>query len=128
MSDLLKTGQQWLSSKLTAHASREVVYRRGEQQQTLTATIGKTIAEQDSGNGLLLRTEIRDYLINTNDLKLGGQQILPERGDQIIESDVDAIYVYEVLPIGNQRAWRYSDPFRLKLRIHTRLIETQTSS
>ena len=44
-----------------------------------------------------------------------------------IENDDGKNFTYEVLPIGNQRAWRYSDPFRLKLRIHTKLITTEES-
>ena len=127
MSDLLKAGQKWLAEKLTKHASREITYRRGEVESTVTATIGKTMADQDTGDGLVLRMEIRDYLIDTGDLKLDGQPTLPERGDLIIENDDGKNFTYEVLPIGNQRAWRYSDPFRLKLRIHTKLITTEES-
>jgi len=127
MSDLLKAGQKWLAEKLKKHASREITYRRGEVESIVTATIGKTMADQDTGDGLVLRMEIRDYLIDTADLKLDGQLTLPERGDLIIETDDDKNFTYEVLPIGNQRAWRYSDPFRLKLRIHTKLITTEES-
>ena len=127
MSDLLKVGQKWLAEKLTKHASREITYWRGEVETTVTATIGKTMADQDTGDGLVLRMEIRDYLIDTGDLKLDGQPTLPERGDLIIENDDGKNFTYEVLPIGNQRAWRYSDPFRLKLRIHTKLITTEES-
>lgn len=127
MSDLLKAGQKWLAEKLTKHASREIIYRRGEVESTVTATIGKTMADQDTGDGLVLRMEIRDYLIDSADLQLDGQPTLPERGDLIIENDDGKNFTYEVLPIGNQRAWRYSDPFRLKLRIHTKLITTEES-
>ena len=124
MSDILSAGQLWLAGKLTLHASREVTYRRGNAECLVTATVGKTVAQQDSGDGLILRAEIRDYLIDTQSLQLDGQLILPERGDQIIEMEDGKSLTYEVLPIGNQRCWRYSDPFRWKLRIHTRLIAT----
>lgn len=30
----------------------------------------------------------------------------------------------EKLSIGNEPPWRYSDPFRIKLRIHTKLVDT----
>ncbi len=122
MTDILHKGQAWLSEKLTRHASRLVTYRRGELETTLTATIGKTVAEQDTGDGLILKAEIRDYLIDTKDLVLGGEPTLPKRGDYIIETESGVSHTYEVLPIGNQRAWRYSDPFRIKLRIHTKRI------
>ena len=109
------------------HVSREVIYRRGDVETTVTATIEKIMADQDTGDGLVLRMEIRDYLIDSGDLKLNGQLTLPERGDLIIENDDGTDFTYEVLPIGNQRAWRYSDTFRLKLRIHTKLITTEES-
>ncbi len=55
---------------------------------------------------------------------IDGERTLPERGDQIIEIDDGLRFIYEVLPVGNQKAWRYSDLYRLKLRIHTKLIDT----
>ena len=125
MTDMLRDGLSWLTGKLTSHAAREVTYRRGDLQATVLATIGKTVAEQDSGDGLIMRMEIRDYLIDTMSLLLDGQQLLPQRGDLIIETEDGKDFTYEVLPIGSDRAWRYSDPFRLKLRIHTRLIATE---
>jgi hypothetical protein len=45
MTDMLQKGQEWLASKLTQHASRQVVYRRGELGATLQATIGKSMAK-----------------------------------------------------------------------------------
>jgi hypothetical protein len=125
MTDMLRDGLSWLAGKLTSHAAREVTYQRGESQATVLATLGKTVAEQDSGEGLIMRIEIRDYLIDTASLVIDGQQVLPERGDLIIETEDGKSFTYEVLPIGSDRAWRYSDPFRLKLRIHTRLIATE---
>lgn len=125
MKDLLRAGQQWLADKLSEFASREVIYQRDVTQFPVTATIGKTEAEQDSGDGLILRVEIRDFLIDTQSLAIDGAPILPERGDRILETEAGQTFTYEVLPIGSQRAWRYSDPFRLKVRIHTRLIDTE---
>jgi len=125
MTDMLRDGLSWLAGKLTSHAAREVTYQRGESQSSVLAMIGKTVAEQDSGDGLIMRMEIRDYLIDTTSLVLDGQQVLPERGDLIIETEDGKGLTYEILPIGSDRAWRYSDPFRLKLRIHTRLIATE---
>ena len=49
--DMLQKGQEWLTSKLTQHASRQVVYRRGELGATLQATIGKSMYDQDDGEG-----------------------------------------------------------------------------
>ena len=89
------------------------------------ATVGRTIFEQDDGAGSIIRTEVRDYLIDTADLVLNSQQILPEKGDQIEEQDGDNLFVYEVMPIGKEPHWRYSDPYRKTLRIHTKHIATR---
>ncbi len=40
-------------------------YRRSDVEVTVTATIGNTMADQDTGDCLVLRMEIRDYLIDT---------------------------------------------------------------
>jgi len=31
-------------------------------------------------------------------------------------------FIYEVMAPGNEPPWRYSDPYRRTLRIHTKLI------
>ncbi len=57
MTDMLQKGQEWLASKLTQHASRQVVYRRGELGATLQATIGKSMYDQDDARALLLEAK-----------------------------------------------------------------------
>jgi len=61
MTDMLQKGQEWLASKLTQHASRQVAYRRGELGTTLQATIGKSIYDQDDGEGIVTRSQVRDF-------------------------------------------------------------------
>ena len=127
MSDLLKNGQEWLASKLTQHASRQVVYRRGELGATLQATIGKSMYDQDDGEGIVTRSQVRDFLIDTQSLLQSNIGTLPRRGDTIVEIDGDHTFIFEVMALGGDTPWRYSDPFRLKLRIHTKQIESHPS-
>jgi hypothetical protein len=127
MSDLLKKGQEWLSSKLTQHASREIVYRRGELGVSLKATIGRSLYDQDDGEGIVTRSQVRDFLIDTLSLLDSIIGSLPRRGDTIVEIDGNATFIFEVMALGGDPPWRYSDPFRLKLRIHTKQIESHTS-
>lgn len=126
MSDMLQRGQSWLSAKLTQFASRPVVYQRDEVSVELPATIGKSEYEQDDGEGIITRAQVRDFLINTKDLLQSSIGTWPRRGDRILEIDGDTTFVYELMSIGNEPPWRYSDPFRVKLRIHTKLIDTIT--
>jgi len=125
MKDLQQSGQAWLADKLNKHAARIVAYQRGNQQADVIATIGKSSYQQDSGDGMLTRAQVRDYLIDTVQLVIDDQLVLPRSGDRILESDGSKTFVYEVMALGDQPAWRYSDVFRLKFRIHTKLISTE---
>ncbi|MBB3205448.1 hypothetical protein FHS27_001248 [Rhodopirellula rubra] len=126
MSDMLHKGQSWLAAKLTRFASRIVTYQRDDLSVELPATIGKSEYEQDDGEGVITRAQVRDFLINTKDLLASPIGTWPRRGDRILETEGDTTFVYELMSIGNEPPWRYSDPFRVKLRIHTKLVDTIT--
>ncbi|QDT62365.1 hypothetical protein SV7mr_49130 [Stieleria bergensis] len=125
MTDMLRDGQAWLAEKLKTHASRLVTYQRDDAEADLPATIGRSFYEQDDGEGIVTRSQVRDFLIDTADLLLSPIGSLPKRGDWILETEDGATFTYEVMSLGGEPAWRYSDPFRLKLRIHTKLINTE---
>ena len=122
MTNLLQTGSDWLGDQLKAHAATEVLYVRGLEQVLVLATIGRTEFEIEDGSGVVERVQSRDYLIPAADLVLGGSQSLPEPGDQIHEAQEDRTFVYEVMAAGNEPCWRYSDPYRRVLRIHTKQV------
>ncbi len=125
MVDLLEQGSNWLQAQRHLHASRTVTYQRGAETVDLQATIGKTVFEIDNGYGISEKTESRDFLIRTADLMLTGQQVLPQRGDRIRETQGATTFVYEVMAPGKEPHYRYSDPYRQTLRIHTKHIDTQ---
>ena len=125
MADILETGSNWLQEQRKKHATREVTYRRGVDSVSVQATVGRTMFEQDDGSGVIIRTQIRDYLIDPADLVLAGQPTLPERGDRIEEAEGGKKFTYEVMPLGTEPHWRYSDPYRKTLRIHTKHIATE---
>lgn len=124
MADLLEWASNWLEDRRTQHATRIVTYRRGLDSATVNASIGQTEFEVDDGFGVLQKTESRDFLILAVELVLAGATVLPERGDRIEETVGTTTYVYEVMAPGNAPPWRYSDPYRKTLRIHTKLVET----
>jgi hypothetical protein len=127
MGDLLNQGSAWLEGQRKKHATREVTYWRGADAVAVKATIGRTLFEQDDGAGVTVRVQVRDYLIDTADLVLAGNPTLPAKGDRIEELDASQKHTYEVLPLGGEQHWRYSDPYRRTLRIHTKLIATETA-
>jgi hypothetical protein len=123
MSDLLQTGTEWLADQLKTHASRQVVYRRGADEVAVQTTVGRTLLKLgDDYGGVRMEWTDRDFLIHAADLVLGGTVVLPERGDQIRETQGTKTFVYEVMAPGKEPPWRWSDPHRKMLRIHTKQI------
>ena len=124
MPDLLETGATWLAGQLKAHASRDVTYRRGAQQVVLKATAGRTEAEATDDEGGVLRIESRDFIVQAADLVLGGTRTLPELGDLIELTDSQGVvHRYELMTLGVEGHWRWSDPYHTLLRIHTKEID-----
>lgn len=123
MADMLRAGQEWLANQLKAHASSTVVYVRGANQASVSATIGRTLLKLEDGyGGVHMQWTDRDFLIAPTELILAGLPILPERGDIIRETKNGTIYLYEVMAPGSEPPWRWSDPHRQLLRIHTKQI------
>lgn len=129
MPDLLQTGSDWLSDQLKAHASRSVSYQRGSEQVAAQATIGRTLLKLDDGyGGVRMEWTDRDFLIQAADLVLSGGATLPQRGDQIRETNGLTASVYEVMAPGREPPWRWSDPYGKLLRIHTKYVGSGPAS
>jgi hypothetical protein len=125
MTNLLRSGQEWLANQLKVHASSEVTYQRGVNQVQVQAMIGRTLLKLEDGyGGVHMEWTDRDFLIATADLILAGSPVLPERGDIIRETENGTTYLYEVMAPGNEPPWRWSDPHRQLFRIHTKQIGT----
>ncbi|MGD9856515.1 MAG: hypothetical protein AB7U20_16330 [Planctomycetaceae bacterium] len=112
MPDLLAEGAAWLEQRRTRHLASNVTYVRGAEQVEVAATIGRTKYETDDGTAVRVAFTDRDFLVLAADLMLGGTVTEPERGDLIREGTGE----FEVLD------WRYSDPYRVALRISTKYV------
>ena len=115
----------WLEDQRDQHRTVTVTYHRGVDSVAVQATIGRTIFEVDDGMGILEKIESRDFLILTGDLIVNGQAAVPLRGDRIKEACGDKLYVYEVLAPGSQPHYRFSDPYRKTLRIHSKQVDIE---
>lgn len=122
MGDLLEQAAGWLDGMRTAHLSKPVLYCRGSDSAEVPATIGKTVFEIDDGSGAVERFESRDFLIAATALALGGAATLPQPGDKVKETAGGKVLVYEVMAPGKEPCWRWSDPFRRTLRVHTKQV------
>jgi hypothetical protein len=127
VADLLDRGSAFLEDQRHRYMSRAVVYQRGAEAKEVQATIGRTEFEQADEAGLIHRTQSRDFLVRAADLDLSSGPVLPKAGDRVREAVGTQVFVYEVNAPGGHPPWRYSDPYRRTLRIHTKHIGTETA-
>jgi len=126
MGDLLRQGTQWLEQQRAAHCSSPVTYRRpstGSGQATeaaIDATFGRTQYEVEDEHGLRVGAEVIDFLVSAEVFAPMFDE--PEAGDQIVADGV----VYEVMDLAGQGHWRWSDPYRTTMRIHTKEVGPST--
>lgn len=125
MADLLKDASAWLEGRRHEHLTVPVTYTRGAASVKLLATVGRTVFELRDDYGGVEKTQARDYLVRAEDLVLDGALALPERGDEVREAEGAQVFVYEVMAPGKEPHWRYSDPYRQTLRIHTKHVATE---
>jgi len=121
--DLLRQGSQWLEQMRWAHCSSQVTYRRGGQEQALSATFGRTQYEVQDDYGLVVAAHVTDFLVAAADFApVFGE---PQPGDQIV-ADLPGRQaggvVHEVMSLASGGHWRWSDPYRTTMRIHTKEV------
>ena len=124
MSDMLGNAVAWLDGARRIHLSRPVLYARGDDSVEVQAGIGQTTFRLDDGTGAMIRTVQRDFLISAADLILADETVLPQRYDRITESVGSTVYTHEVIgPGGGEPDWRWADPYRTTLRVHTKQVD-----
>lgn len=129
MADLIQKGLAWLDDQRHAHMTQTVLYVRDTENASyvveLLATIGRTEFEQVDEFGIVHKLQSRDFLIRAEDLVLNSELTLPKAGDRVRETVGAQTFVYEVMAPGGEPPWRYSDPYRQALRIHTKHVATE---
>ena len=111
-------------------AGVRITYARGDVNITLTAIPSDTefvsAIPSDTefvsadGDGYMETVEARDFVFPASDLTIGGQPVLPDRGDTITETVNGQQQTYPVTNAGSGRYFKYSDPFRKIIRVHTK--------
>lgn len=126
MRNVLSNGLKWLQEQLREHAQYSLEYRRGSEEVILQASLGRTLWRLSDGHGgTRIEWTERDVVVAAADLVLAGVRTLPQRGDQVRETRGAEVYVYEVLAPGSEPVWRWADPYRMLLRIHTVYVATE---
>ena len=118
MVDLLRRGAEWLERMRTLHCAGPVTYRRGDESHEVTAGVGRTEYEVEDEYGLRVGAEVTDFLVPADAFPFEE----PEAGDEIVADGV----IYEVMDLAGQGHWRWSDPYRTTMRIHTKEMGPST--
>jgi hypothetical protein len=116
MTNLLRTGLEYLAEELKAHASETVTYRRGALTVSALAVCGRTEYKSQDESGNILDAEIIDFIFVSADLILSGTLVTPLPGDEIVTDRA----TFEVMYLGGEGCWKFSDPFGKAIRIHTK--------
>jgi hypothetical protein len=110
-----------LAAALAGACGLAVTDRRGEVSVEATAWRSCRLAEVDRGTGVLEEFEVWDWFLPTAALGALG---LPQAGDRITAPDDST---YEVAGLPGQRHFQYSGGAKTLLRIHTKLVGTETA-
>jgi hypothetical protein len=115
MQDMIAIGETWFRSQRREHLATEVSYQPTVgPTRTVLATIVVGRWESVDAAGQIMRTETRDFLVDTTDLAQD-----PKRGDKLVYGGA----TYEVtIPPGAEHHWRWSDRNQTLRRIHTMVI------
>ena len=116
MADLLRDGLVWLEQQRTTHCSSQVTYRRETTELLVNATFGRTEYEVEDDYGLRVVSQVTDFLILAEEFSPTFDE--PQASDQIVADG----RVYEVMALSGQGHWRWSDPYRTTMRIHTKEV------
>ncbi len=118
MTDLLKTGVEWLAQARAAFCASPVTYRRGSASTSLSATLGQTEFEVEDDYGLRTTFTSTDFILSAADFPY----VEPAPGDEIVSGG----QVYTVMSPLGQGHFRWCDPYHTMLRIHAKVTGTAT--
>jgi len=115
---MLSSGLEYLSTVRKAYMSETGTLRRAAAETPdVSMTIGKTMADIDGGDGITVRSDIVDFIVDVADYLISEVAVEPQRGDEI---DYDG-RTYRVVPIAGNEAWRYAERVnKTAYRIHTK--------
>lgn len=125
MADLFSGATTLLSDSLKANAGKTATYSRGGMSASLTVTMQTPVFEDDTDFGRIT-SEIKDFIIQADDLIIGGLTVQPERGDTITVSINSEDRVYEVVGLQGEPPWRYSDPYNVMIRVHATRVRVRS--
>lgn len=123
MANMLASAMTRLQAMQQANAATPIIYRRGRSSLSFSATKGQTTYQEDLGDiGVTMHTS-GDYIFPVSllqTLEVSSGTVEPKPGDIIEESGRR----FEVLPLNGDKVFRYSDPGRTQIRVHTKQVSS----
>lgn len=106
----LQDGYQYLRKRLYENATTVIeITRGGESLGTFESIMARTKFEDVDGTQRRIIMFIIDFIVR------GDSGYAPQNGDRILHDG----RVFVVRPCGKE-SWRYDDPYKTMIRIHTR--------
>lgn len=100
---------------LRRHAGTSASYRRGATAVSVTVVAGRSDADLVDEDGIATRMTADDWIVSAASITSLGE---PKVKDRIV---VDG-RTYEVMSLGTEGPWRFTDQTRTEYRIHTRRV------
>ena len=121
MGNLLREGREWLASQMNEHASEPIVYRReGENDLQILAVVGVSEVDQADGEGLIMTSQERDFIIQCKDLDFGNGPTVPLAEDEILIVDSNNFeHRFQVASRGFGGVFKYAGTYFNTMRIYT---------
>ena len=127
MADLFADAADWLGKQLAAAGATRQITIHDPHDAGLTvvveATPGESSFDEETTDGVVLRTVTRDWIVQTDQLDDQLGSVRPNRG-WIITDSLDGSTWLVFTP--GESPWRYCDTGRRRIRIHTQGRERQT--
>lgn len=105
-----------------------ITFIRGEKSFTLKALVGSTAFRIDTDYNVSEHIESRDYLVLASDLQIDGVAITPQRYDHIQQTIGNQTITYDCLSPGDEPIYKWHDPYRQVIRIHTKQLAVTENS
>lgn len=103
-----------------------VTYQRGTAFCNLPCEVGRSDWVSEPEEGLAQTLQSTDFIVVAEQLTLSGSRATPATGDRVLRQLNGATEVYEVVPPADgEQCYRYNDPGKVIMRIHSKLIQTR---
>lgn len=117
--NMMQRGAAMVRRKLNKHASHAITYSDGDSLSiVVVGAIGVVEVASSDNEGFVIRSRMRDFLIDVAYMVDGGSTLVPQAGFYLIDRGER----YQIVPIGDEPCWRWSDRDHLRYRIHTQYV------